>query len=129
MSTLKADTIQNTTGGAVTLTKQSPLKAFGAFDMSDNGVVDSFNIASYTDRATGSLYGNYTNSMSSAAHVVTASSAPAQEGSLATTDDNRHTVANSDTSGRYASNTSLVSTHSTKDDDDYIAGMVAGDLA
>ena len=129
MSTLRADTIQNTSGGAVTLTNQEALKAYGVFDMSDNTIVDSFNIASYTDRATGSLYGNYTNSMSSVAHVVTASSGRTQEGSLATTDDNRYTVANSDTSGRYASNTSTVSTHSTKDDDPYIAGMIAGDLA
>ena len=53
MSTLKADTIQNTTGGAATLTKQSPSKSFVNFDMAGTTASDSFNLSSLTDRATG----------------------------------------------------------------------------
>ena len=53
MSTLKADTIQNTSGGAATLTKQSPSKSFVNFDMAGTTARDSFNLSSLTDRATG----------------------------------------------------------------------------
>ena len=129
MSTLKADTIVASDGSSpVTLTKQEALKAYGAFDMSTNTVIDSFNITSYTDRSTGCLYGNYTNSMSALTHVVCGSSAPAPEGTMGTNDDNRYSVINSDTTGRYAQNTSQVSTHSTRTDAEYISGMIAGDL-
>lgn len=113
----------------VTLTKQEALKAYGAFDMSTNTVVNSFNISSYTDRSTGCLFGNYTNSMSALTHVVCGSAAPAPEGALGTSDDNRYTVINASTTGRYAQNTSQVSSHSTRTDAEYISGMIAGDLA
>ena len=130
MSTIKADTIVAADGSSpVTLTKQEALKAYGSFDMSTNTVVDSFNIASYTDRSTGCLYGNYTNSMSALTHVVCGSSAPAPEGTMSTSDDNRYSVTNSDTTGRYAQNTSQVSSHSTRTDAEYISAMIVGDLA
>lgn len=72
MSTLKADTIQNTTGGAVTLTKQSAAKAWFRVYYS-SGVPterDSFNVASYTDTAIGRTTVNYTNAMGNANYVV-----------------------------------------------------------
>ena len=55
MSTLKADTIQNTSGGAVTLTKQSAAKAWVNFN--GTGTIaarDSFNVSSLTDHGTSS---------------------------------------------------------------------------
>jgi len=69
MSTLKADTIQNTSGGAATLTKQSAAKAFGAFDqrgskISANTAGDTFNISSFSDTSTGIFSTSLTNSMS-----------------------------------------------------------------
>ena len=65
MSTLKADTIQNTSGGAVTLTKQSAAKAW--LSGSNAAVVsDSINIASGTDNGTGDYTYAFTNNMSNA---------------------------------------------------------------
>ena len=65
MSTLKADTIQSTSGGAVTLTKQSAAKAFsfftGAASLSKN-----LNVSSITDVATGKFTVNFANSFDSA---------------------------------------------------------------
>ena len=54
MSTLKADTIQSTGGGAVTLTKQSAAKMF--YNLNGTGTIalrDSLNISSATDKGTG----------------------------------------------------------------------------
>ena len=63
MSTLKADTIQSTGGGAATLTKQHASKAWIHFNgTSTIAVVDSFNFASITDNGTG----DYTNTLTSA---------------------------------------------------------------
>ena len=52
MSTLKADTIQSTSGGASTLTAQQGVKAFAN---QDNGTSlnKSFNVSSLTDNSTG----------------------------------------------------------------------------
>lgn len=66
MSTLKADTIQSTGGGAATLTKQSAAKAW--FDTDAIGTVldDSFNISSLDDDGVGDRGLNYVNSFSTA---------------------------------------------------------------
>ena len=129
MSTLKADTIVAADGSSpVTLTKQTTAKAHGVFDMSNNTTPDSFNIASFTDRATGCLYGNYTNSMSSASHTVTGSCSPVQEGAMGTNNYNRYVIASSDTASRYSENSRDVSAN-TQIDDPYIAAVSHGDLA
>ena len=63
MSTLKADTIQSTSGGAATLTKQEAAKAWVNFN--GTGTIatrDSFNHSSLTDHGAG----NYTSTISSA---------------------------------------------------------------
>tara|TARA_R100000231_G_scaffold98737_1_gene73711 strand:+ start:201 stop:554 length:354 start_codon:yes stop_codon:yes gene_type:complete len=61
MSTLKADTIQSTSGGAATLTKQQAAKAW--WSSNDTTLKDSFNIASLTD-VSASTYGfNFTSNM------------------------------------------------------------------
>jgi len=68
MSTLKADTIQSTSGGAATLTKQHAAKAWINFNQtSTQAIRDSFNISSITDAATGQTSPiAFTNSMSDA---------------------------------------------------------------
>ena len=66
MSTLKADTIQNTSGGAATLTKQSAAKHFITYDNSQT-VTDSLNNSSITDVGTGNHKFAFTNSFSTAA--------------------------------------------------------------
>lgn len=66
MSTLKADTIQNTSGGAATLTKQHAAKGFCHFNQETPAITTSFNAASLTDSGTGYGKVNWTNAMSNA---------------------------------------------------------------
>jgi hypothetical protein len=66
MSTLKADTIQNTSGGAATLTKQSAAKAWCNADHTTNSISSSFNYSSFTDINTGDSTLAFTSSMSGA---------------------------------------------------------------
>jgi hypothetical protein len=70
MSTLKADTIQSTSGGAATLTKQSAAKAWQNLNGSTFGLRDSFNTASSTDNGTGDYSHTMTNAMSDADYAV-----------------------------------------------------------
>ena len=66
MSTLKADTIQNTSGGAATLTKQTTAKAFIQYSDADGTFDETFNASSTTDNGSGDANYGLTNSMSSA---------------------------------------------------------------
>ena len=66
MSTLKADTIQSTGGGAATLTKQNAAKAWINFAGAGTSINDSLNISSLADNATG----KFTVTMSSAMDAV-----------------------------------------------------------
>lgn len=67
MSTLKADTIQNTSGGAATLTKQHAAKAWNRFTGSSvPTLLDSFNNSTATDNGTGDYTFAFTNNMSNA---------------------------------------------------------------
>ena len=70
MSTLKADTIQSTGGGAATLTKQSAAKAWVLFRGDTNVIRNSFNFSSLTDNDTGSYNANWTNSFDGASNYV-----------------------------------------------------------
>ena len=65
MSTLKADTIQSTSGGAATLTKQSAAKVW-VNGSTSAGLNDSFNVSSGTDNGTGNYTYAFTNSMDNA---------------------------------------------------------------
>ena len=72
MSTLKADTIQSTGGGAATLTRQHAAKAWSNFDQrSSLSVLDSFNLSSQTDVEAGNISLTLSNNMSNANYVVT----------------------------------------------------------
>ena len=64
MSTLKADTIQSTSGGAATLTKQHAAKVW-CNQTNGTTINDSFNTSSVDDNGTGAYETNLTNSMSS----------------------------------------------------------------
>ena len=75
MSTLRADTIQNTSGGAVTLTNQSAAKAW--MQLNGTGTIaiqGSFNTSSATDNTTGDYQQNYTNALSNDNYSGTATS-------------------------------------------------------
>ena len=63
MSTLKADTIQSTGGGAATLTKQEAAKCYMRFNPSSNATISSFNVSSRSDDGTGLATISFTNSM------------------------------------------------------------------
>ena len=67
MSTLKADTIQNTSGGAVTLTKQSAAKAWVNFNGTGTpSIRNSLNTSSLTDVATARYETNFSSSFNAA---------------------------------------------------------------
>ena len=68
MSTLKADTIQSTSGGAATLTKQIAAKAYTkGFN---NATIDySFNTSSGTDNGTGDYTYAFTNNMGNQKYI------------------------------------------------------------
>ena len=66
MSTLKADTIQSTSGGAATLTKQIAPKTFSVATADGTTLSDSFNISSLSDDGTGLQTFSLTNNMSDA---------------------------------------------------------------
>ena len=72
MSTLKADTIQSTGGGAATLTKQSAAKLWATLDADASIVVafDSFNVSSVQDDATGKYGVTATSAMSNANYYM-----------------------------------------------------------
>lgn len=61
MSTFKVDTLQSTTGGAVTLTGQSAAKGWLS-SYTEGTVNDSLNISSGTDNASGDATYSFTNS-------------------------------------------------------------------
>ena len=64
MSTLKADTIQSTSGGAATLTKQTAAKVACRISQPDNTFNHSFNASSITDGGTGKHTITFTSAMS-----------------------------------------------------------------
>ena len=71
MSTLKADTIQSTSGGAATLTKQHALKAWRKYTcVTTTANTDSFNFSSINDNGTGDTNHNFTNSMTNATYTI-----------------------------------------------------------
>ncbi len=71
MSTLKADTIQSTGGGAATLTKQNAAKVSGSLSMSGTAAIfsGSLNTSSLTDNGTGDGTIAFTNSFSNTTHA------------------------------------------------------------
>ena len=71
MSTLKADPIQSTGGGAATLTKQNAAKVSGSLSMSGTAAIfsGSLNTSSLTDNGTGDGTIAFTNSFSNTTHA------------------------------------------------------------
>ena len=71
MSTLKADTIQSTSGGAATLTKQHAAKAWSSLDSSGGSTTTqhgSFNVSSVLDDGVGQYGFNFTSNMDGATY-------------------------------------------------------------
>ena len=71
MSTLRADTIQNTSGGAVTLTNQSAAKAFAQFAGDGTAQInESFGISGLSDTGVGLYVLTVSSAMSSSDYTV-----------------------------------------------------------
>jgi maltoporin len=124
MSTLKADTIQSTGGGAVTLTKQSAAKASLNYKgTATNSVRYSFNVSSVADNTTGDYTTNFTNSMSSANYTVTCSQGGDTSNNEVRVPKNGGALAASN----FSVNTLLVG--SSINDATYLFESIHGDLA
>jgi hypothetical protein len=81
MSTLKADTIQNTSGGAVTLTNQSAAKAWINFNGTGTVAVrSSLNTSSITDVAQGSYTPNVSGAFNDANYAPSGNAAVSTAG-------------------------------------------------
>ena len=70
MSTLKADTIQNTSGGAATLTKQEATQHYVNYDAANATTDSSLNQSSLNDLRTGEFRSSFTNNFSGATDKV-----------------------------------------------------------
>ncbi len=78
MSTLKADTIQSTGGGAATLTKQSAAKAWVGFNtITSTSIFQSQNVSSLTDNGTAYTTINFSSNLNSTGYSLTASAGTA----------------------------------------------------
>ena len=124
MSTLKADTIQNTSGGAVTLTKQEANKMWVNYTGSDASVNDSLNVSSTTDDDTGKDTVSFSNAMSNANYSATMGCSR-----------NGTTAADNQTEGFFGPTTSLVKINTMRADNQafvdftIVTMQIAGDLA
>ena len=133
MSTLKADTIQSTSGGAATLTKQIAAKAFGVFDqrgdkLGANTGGDTFNVSSFSDMSTGIFSTSLTNNMSSTQYAsITNSHYSGLDGGIHNnTGDTRFSASSTYASGSFS--TASQYQHGTNQDN-YFTINVHGDLA
>ena len=80
MSTLKADTIQSTSGGAATLTKHSASKAFISFDGTGTVSIDvSFNVSTLTDHGSAEYSITYTSNINTSNHPITGTNVGSSE--------------------------------------------------
>ena len=72
MSQLNIDTIENRSGGAVTLTKQHACKSWlGVDQIGTQAIHESFNISSIADNSVGTTDINFTNNFSTVNYIGT----------------------------------------------------------
>ena len=69
MSTLKADTVQSTSGGAVTLTGQEAIKSWLFYNQQTPATIASFNVSTVTDTSSGLYNQNLTSAMAGTTDV------------------------------------------------------------
>ena len=70
MSTLHVNTVETSSGGPVTLTKQISLKHYSEQNNSTPTVNESFNQSSLTDDGTGNFTHNFTNSFNTITYLI-----------------------------------------------------------
>jgi len=130
MSTLRADTIQNTSGGAVTLTNQEAIKAYGMVDGTGTiNLITSFNASGVTDNGTGDITFSLTNSMSNTTYMFMIDSHN-ENTSPSTRDATKYTGGQAAGSFRFFTGyTSNTSGGATAYDEDFNPIALMGDLA
>jgi len=131
MSTIKADTIQNTSGGAVTLTDQTAAKAWVNFNGTGTVAVrDNFNVSSITDNGTGDYTVNFSSSFGNANYNLSAATKwqSGQEGFILSHNTNTTVTASAIRLINGVPGTNL-STALTPRDETYIFALFHGDLA
>jgi hypothetical protein len=123
MSTLKADTIQSTSGGAATLTKQEAAKAYSNNDMTVPDIRKSLNVSSIADNGTGQSTTSLTSALSSTDSFATGVAG----GDASTNRSNRTTTIGIKSTSTFF----MYSTISGGSDADVEnqAGLLMGDLA
>jgi len=131
MSTLKADTIQSTGGGAATLTKQNASKQWAYYDSQALVIRGSLNTASMVDNAAGDQTLNFSNAFDSATNMAFAgvctnnNSANKHQAMFAFTRSGSDPTTT--TSGRFS--TAFDGQTTTIEDMDFITVIGNGDLA
>ena len=119
-SVLNVDTIADKAGtGPVGLTKQHAAKAWASSNQAS--IIDSFNVASTTDTATGRYKPNFTNAMNNSSYAVTTNGHRAEDHAIASR-------TNEQTTSQYEI-MSHGHTNTTDTDTDSAFSVIHGDLA
>ena len=135
MSTLKADTIQSTSGGAATLTKQHAAKSWLNFN--GRGTIaarDSFNHSSLTDVSTGNYTVTMTNAMGNANYAFGGGAAESNAASGSRvinfgSNFDSDTLDPNFTTTAYSVNAFFCNSDGQEFDVTFIANQIFGDLA
>ena len=124
-------TVKSEGGAVTTIIAQGLAKATGSLNMvpSTAAKLSGFNVSTFTDRDTGSLYGNYASNMVSVTDIVCVSGiTSAASGSLGVSNGNVYSLISGDTTARYSQNCALVSNNSMSDEEAHQAAIF-GNLA
>ncbi len=127
MSTITVTNIK-ATGETASRSVSGVAAASGAVNTSTFGAIESNNVSSYTDRATGSVYANLSNAFASTSYITVSGSSSVAIGSMSTTNASRGLIISPDTVSRVSFNEFVTTTGNT-DDDPYLAFIATGDLA
>ena len=127
MSTITVTNIK-ATGETASRAVSGVAAASGAVNTSTFGAIESNNVSSYTDRATGSVYANLSNAFASTSYITVSGSSSQQIGSMSTTNGNRATIISPDTASRISFN-EFACSNGAIEDDPYLAFIATGDLA
>ena len=130
--TLKVDEIQNTSGGAVTLTNQHAAKNWLSYNGDSASVRDSFNVSSVTDNGTGDYTTNISSSMANASYAVAGAISAAGSVNSNVNIFQIHSSGANTLAAPSASAFRAISLHDPNDvkqDVDYFTVTVHGDLA
>ena len=129
MSTLKADTIQSTGGGAAALTKQMAPKSQLCFDHANTNIDGSFNVSTVHDQSTGIHAVALTNNMQTGySHVASCAATSSFQNDVSVRGFNSSGVGSSTTQTTNGYNVTT-SKGTSNFDDEINSSLALGDLA